>query len=726
MPIFYLKVLPLAAVPGPLTYTTSFRILPGTLVRISLRNSKTIGLVIATSTNPPEYNFKFLPIIECIYENPILDESNLKVIQWLICYYACSTNVALETALPMLLRQGKPFPVNYMLRTTAIKPKFKSNCKQQTTIYNWILKSSSVSQEDFTKTFKHQTHVLKRLIEKGYVERYQENPISYIPSTPSLNSFTPTEEQSQVINALQEAITAKTFSTHLLWGITGSGKTEIYHQLIIKAKEFGQQTLYLVPEIMLSEQAMSKIQVRLNQYNVRVAIWHSQLKNSEKLHIWQQAISGHIDVILGTRSALFVPLKNLGLVIVDEEHETSYKQSDNPRYHGRDLAIYRAHSANALCVLGSATPSIETWANVRTGKYTLHRLTHRPSGVSLPKIHLADMRYEKPNFEGSFILSNLLREKINDRLEKHEQTLLFLNRRGYAPYLFCPNCETQLKCPNCDSLLVYHKNDNTLQCHLCDHKTIALKYCSKCHTPLKLSVGLGTQRIETCLQHFYKKARILRLDSDIIAQHPYWYSSILNDDYDIIVGTQILAKGLDFPNLTLAGIIQADGPSSLEDFRTSERTFQLLIQVSGRTGRFKQRGEVIVQSFNPQSDCIQYGLSQNVLGFLDKEYALRQTYQYPPFRHMIRHIFRCRSEKILQYTLKAWTQHLQKTPHLNCEILGPSIPYQNKINGYYRMHLIYLTHTILASIDNLQKLRYSFKMPTNIIDLLDIDPVDFR
>ena len=363
---------------------------------------------------------------------------------------------------------------------------------------------------------------------------------------------------------------------------------------------------------------------------------------------------------------------------------------------------------------------------MKLGKYTLHRLTHRPSGASLPKIHLADMHYEKPNFEGSFILSNLLREKISDRLEKHEQTLLFLNRRGYAPYLFCPKCETQLKCPHCDYLLVYHKNDNTLQCHLCDYKMTTPKCCLKCHSSLKLSAGLGTQRIETCLQHLYKKARVLRLDSDVTSQHPDWYTSILNGDYDIIVGTQILAKGLDFPNLTLAGIIQADSFSSIEDFRSSERTFQLLIQVSGRTGRFKQKGEVIVQSFNPQSDCILFGLKQNVSEFLDREYVLRQAYQYPPFRHMIRHIFRCRSEKILQYTLKAWTQHLQKNSYLNCEILGPSIPYQNKINGYYRMHLIYLSPTILASVDTLQELRHNFKMPTNIIDLLDIDPVDFR
>ncbi len=726
MPIYYVDVLPLIAVPYPLTYFSTDPLLPGTFVRVSVRNVSTFALVVKSYLAAIYKNFTFSPILECVYPEPIVDLSNLNVIQWLSNYYACSTATAIETALPTLLRQGKPFPVEYTLHTTHLMPTFSKNAKRQIAIYEWLQQHPAISQKIFTQTFPKYSHLLKILIEKGYIERRIFYPTYTLPDTQSSPSITLTSEQSTVVEQLTQALHQKTYQTHLLWGVTGSGKTEIYHQLILRAKQLSLQTLYLVPEIMLSEQALAKLQSRLNAFNIRVAVWHSQLSDREKHHIWHQSLQGHIDLILGTRSAIFVPMKQLGLVIIDEEHEPAYKQSENPRYHGRDLAIYRAHEANVLCLLGSATPSVETWANVKTGKYTLHKLLNRPKNLPSPNIHLADMRYEKPNFEGSFVLSNLLREKISERLEKHEQTLLFLNRRGYAPYLFCPKCKTQLECPHCKSHLVFHKNDLTLRCHLCDFKQPAYKQCPYCQTPLRISCGLGTQRIESCLQRLYKNARILRLDSDVINQHTDWYKAILQHDYDIIVGTQMLAKGLDFPNLTLAGIIQADGPIFSEDFRASERTFQLIMQVSGRTGRFEKPGEVIVQSFNPDNDCIISSLKQDTSGFLDREYNLRKQYQYPPFRHMVRHIFRCRSEKILPYTLKTWHRYLLENLGPFCEILGPSSPYQDRINGYYRMHLLYLTQSILSFISTLQHLRQKFKMPTNIIDLLDVDPIDFR
>ncbi len=728
MQLYYIEVLPFIAVPYTLIYTAKELVAIGTLVNITVKNIKTKGIVKTISTTPPQSNYKLSPINGLVYPEPIIFNDGIKIIEWISRYYACNTPSAIETALPTQLRQGKTFPRFYCFHTTNEVTKFNSRSYQQKAVYEWINKHPYCTQETFAITFPNQSSVLNKLIKKKYVERFLQDNVEKIPAASeiSTNKITLNEEQKVALKTITKTLQQQIYTTYLLWGITGSGKTEIYHNLIYEAKKLGKQVLYLVPEITLSEQALLKIKNRLSDNNITIAVWHSRLTDTEKLHIWDQAIHGKIDVVLGTRSALFVPLQHLGLVIIDEEHEPSYKQSDNPRYHGRDLAIYKAYLTQSLCVLGTATPSAETWSNVKNGKYQIIKLTQRATGASLPKVHLVDMRYEKPNFEGTFILSRLLREKINVRLDRKEQTLLFLNRRGYAPYLYCPKCETRQECPHCKSHLVFHKKDATLRCHLCDFKLPAYTNCPKCHTPLKLSAGLGTQRIEACLQRFYPHIRTLRLDSDVIKEHPHWYNDILNHKYDIIVGTQMLAKGLDFPNITLVGVIQADGQNSLEDFRISERTFQLIIQVSGRAGRSEKRGEVIVQSFSPESDCIHYGINQAVETFLNKEYALRKQYLYPPFRHMIRHIFRSRSEKILPYVLNQWNEYLHKNLPTNIEILGPAYPTQNKVNGYYRMHMLYLTYNVLNDLPKLLQCRSALKIPKNVIDMWDVDPIDFR
>lgn len=725
MQVYYIEVLPFIAVPYTLTYTASEPIAVGTLIDITVKNIKTKGLVRSVFTTLPQSNYKYLPIEGRLYNEPVIFEDCIKIIEWISRYYACSLPVAIETALPTQLRQGKPFPRFYTLHVTDVLPQFDARCHQQKTVYEWIKVHPYCSQATLTSVFPRQNAVINKLIDKNYIERCFEGNVDNTQAN-SNHNITLTKEQQTAFQTLTQSLQQKTYVTYLLWGVTGSGKTEIYHHLILEAKKIGKQVLYLVPEITLAEQAIAKIKSRFLECNIRIQTWHSRLTDSEKLHIWEQAVHDQVDVIIGTRSALFVPLKNLGLVIVDEEHEPSYKQSDNPRYHGRDLAIYRAYLSQSLCVLGTATPSVETWANVKNGKYQVVRLSQRALNAQLPEVHLVDMRYEKPNFEGTFILSRLLREKINERLDRHEQTLLFLNRRGYAPYLYCPKCEIRQECPHCRSHLVFHKKDNTLRCHLCDFKITAYTHCTKCHQPLKLSTGLGTQRIEACLKKLYKNVRVLRLDSDVIKEHPNWYNDILDHKYDIIVGTQMLAKGLDFPNVTLVGVIQADGQNTLEDFRVSERTFQLLVQVSGRAGRSEKHGEVIVQSFSPHNDCIQYGITQKVETFLDKEYALREQYRYPPFRHMIRHIFRSRSEKMLPYVVNQWNECLRKHLPPDMEILGPAYPSQNKINGYHRMHMLYLTHNILNDLPKLLQLRQTLKIPTNVIDLWDVNPIDFR
>ena len=721
--MFYVDVLPLRSIDRPLTYTATRPLQVGMLVRIRVKGRRTVGLVADVSEQAPEENYQLLPVEGILYETPVVYRDNLALVQRIADYYACPLGTALEAALPSFLRAGKKLRKEFFLHITDAITKFLPRAARQASVYRWIEQHPFVSEAEFRENFPCGTVVLNRLIEKKYVERCEQPP-SEEKGNASL--FPLTDEQKAVFEKLREALGKKDFSAHLLFGVTGSGKTELYHTLMTKAKNLGLQTLYLVPEILLSAQALAKLKTRVSAYGIRVGLWHSRLSDGERMRTWQGTLNGTIDVILGTRSAVLLPFRNLGLIVVDEEHEPSYKQSEIPRYHGRDLALYRAQLNKVLCVLGSATPSVESWNAARCGHYQLHTLTQRPSGRPLPKVFLADMRYEKPNFEGSFVLSTLLREKLNLCLDRGEQALLFLNRRGYAPYLYCPKCRVRLECPNCKSYFVFHKIDGTLRCHICDRRIAAYNQCPVCRSPLKLSPGLGTQRIEACLKQFYPRARILRLDSDEVSKKNDWYEAVLAKKYDILIGTQMLAKGLDFPHLTLVGVIQADLSSVAEDFRSSERLFQLSVQVSGRAGRAEHPGEVVLQTFSPNADWVHYALKHDTVGFLDRETALRKQYRYPPFRHMVRHLFRSFSEKTLRYVVAQWNGFLQKNLPENVEIMGPAAPYLNKANRCYRMHLLYLTTEISMFVPKLQQLRQGFQMPSNVTDVLDVDPTDFR
>ena len=721
--MFYVNILPLRSVDRALTYTASQPLQVGMLVHIRVRGRRAVGLITGISEQAPEECYQLLPVEGVLYETPVIHEDNLALIQRVAEYYACPLGTALEAALPAFLRIGKVFKKEFFLHITDVTAVFSTRAVQQEAMYRWIEQHPFVSEAEFRKNFPRGTVILKRLVEKKYVERC-EQPLSANQSNDTLLPLT--DEQESVFGKLRAALRAGKFSAHLLFGVTGSGKTELYHALMTEAKNLGLQTLYLVPEILLSAQALAKLKTRVSACGIRVGLWHSRLSDGERMRTWQGALNGVLDVILGTRSAVFLPFKRLGLVIVDEEHEPSYKQSETPRYHGRDLALYHARLKKALCVLGSATPSVESWNEARCGHYELHTLTQRPSGQPLPKVFLADMRYEKPSFEGSFVLSALLREKLNLCLDRGEQALLFLNRRGYAPYYYCPKCRVRLECPNCKSYWVFHKTDRTLRCHICDTRVTAYDRCPACNSPMKLSVGLGTQRIEACLKQLYKRARILRLDSDAASKENDWYEALLEHKYDILIGTQMVAKGLDFPHLTLVGVMQADLITAAEDFRSSERLFQLLVQVSGRAGRAERPGEVVIQTFSPNADWVRYALKYDTVGFLDRETALRKQYRYPPFRCMVRHLFRSFSEKTLRYVVEQWNDFLQKNVSDDIEIMGPAVPYISKANRYWRMHLLYLTPHRTSFLPQLQNLRQRFKMPSNVIDILDVDPTDFR
>ena len=389
--MFYVDVLPLRSVDRALTYSTPQPLQVGMLVHIRVRGRRTVGLVTKVSSIAPEADYALVPIEGSLYETPVVYEDNLAIIQRVADYYMCPLGTVLETALPAFLRIGKVFKKEFFLHITDVTALFSARAVQQAAIYRWLEQHPFVSEAEFRKNFPKGTPFLKRLIEKKYAERCEQPPLEAGNSDTLLPLI---DEQEKVFEKLRAALRAGKFSAHVLFGVTGSGKTELYHALTAEAKNLELQTLYLVPEILLSAQALAKIKLRLSAYGIRVGLWHSRLSDGERMRVWQGALNGTIDVILGTRSAVFLPFKRLGLVIVDEEHEPSYKQSEIPRYHGRDLALYRARLNNALCVLGSATPSVESWNEARCGHYELHTLTQRPSGQPLPKVFLADMNQD--------------------------------------------------------------------------------------------------------------------------------------------------------------------------------------------------------------------------------------------------------------------------------------------------------------------------------------------
>jgi primosomal protein N' (replication factor Y) len=452
-------------------------------------------------------------------------------------------------------------------------------------------------------------------------------------------------------------------SVFLLHGVTGSGKTEVYLQAIAHALEQGKGAIVLVPEISLTPQTVERFKARFcaGKLQTLVAVLHSHLSAGERHDEWHKIRQGRARIVIGARSAIFAPVDPLGLIIVDEEHEHSYKQEEAPRYNARDLAVVRGQMEGAVVVLGSATPSLESYHNAKKGKYTLLELPSRVDEQKLPLVRVIDMRAEARKEKGTPIFGEKLKEAITQRLEKREQVMLFLNRRGYSTALQCPKCGYVAGCPHCSVSLTYHRPEQQLRCHICAHAEPAPSVCPdpKCRNPAIRYSGLGTQRVEETLKKLFPHARIQRMDSDTLKRKED-YRRILGDfrtaKIDILLGTQMIAKGLHFPNVTLVGIIYADLSLHQPDFRAGERTFQLLTQVAGRAGRGEVEGEVIVQAFTPFHPAIQYARRHDFVSFYEQEIEFREQLRYPPISRIALLTVRSRNEDKAKFT----ADHLRK------------------------------------------------------------------
>jgi len=537
------------------------------------------------------------------------------------------------------------------------------------------------------------------------------------------------DEQAVCVKALDASVSSGRFGVTLLHGVTGSGKTEVYLRAIQSTLSCGGGVILLVPEVALTPQTVARLRSRLEAIapGHRCVVWHSHLGEGERLDGWLALASGEIRVAVGARSAVFAPVRNLGLIVVDEEHEPAYKQDESPRYHGRDVAVMRARLCGAHCILGSATPSLESHANVVAGKYRLLELTKRVDSRSMPSFTIVDMRIEAARQRGPTALSRTLADAVHDRFERREQTILFINRRGYSSSMQCRKCGGVEECPHCSIAMTYHRTDETLRCHLCGEQRAAPVRCPKCGAPDIRWRGLGTQRVEEAVRRLLPRARVERMDTDAMARKNR-FREILGDfrrgKIDVLVGTQMIGKGLDFPNVTLVGLVDADLSMHIPDFRANERTFQLLVQVAGRAGRGDMAGEVVVQSFTPQAEAIQFARRSDFAGFAEAELAVRRQFGYPPQRHLIRHLLRGPNPDKLRFFSEQWAKRVRDGFGSRLEVRGPAPAPVEKMRDEYRWQIWYFTASVTKVIDDLSALLRGFKWPDDITQMLDVDPMN--
>lgn len=494
--------------------------------------------------------------------------------------------------------------------------------------------------------------------------------------------------QQHALQQIEGKLTAPDKTPILLHGVTGSGKTEVYMRAIATALQQGKTALVLVPEISLTAQAVERFTAR---FATHIAVLHSGLSAGERFDEWRRLAQGEARIAIGARSAVFAPLPQLGLIIVDEEHDASYKQEDTPRYHARDVAIVRGQQDHAVVVLGSATPALETFQHARNGKYLHLSLPHRVEDKPLPHITMVDQRvHATPNER---IISTPLRHAIAACLQRREQCLILINRRGFAAYLQCHECGDVPQCVNCSVSLTYHRRDRTLKCHYCDFAQPAPSACPVCHNPTLRTFGLGTQQVEDVLQALFPQARLQRMDRDTTrgkAAHQRILRALGDGEIDILVGTQMIAKGHDYPNITLVGVISADGALAIPDFRAPERLFQLLTQVAGRAGRGKARGEVLIQTYRPDHYSVSFARQHDFHGFFHSEIQRRQALLYPPFTRLAKLLFEgpnaARVQTVSQWLATLLRQHIPDPQQLT--LLGPAEAPVVKIHNRYRWHLL--------------------------------------
>lgn len=677
------------------------------------------------------------PILKILSDGELISKESFELALWISRYYMAPLSQVLKSMTPASIRKNiKPKEQLYVMRKMTreelrvITEGLRNKNSAQAAVLDVMLKvNKGILLTELLEATEGSRSPVDSLVKKGYLAvdlvRVDRSPLineDYFRTQPKkLNG-----DQALAYTKILTSLENHQFETHLLHGVTGSGKTEIYLQAIEKALSMGKGTIMLVPEISLTAQTIHRFRSR---FEVRIAILHHRLSDGERYDTWHSIRNGEAKIVIGARSAIFSPVQNLGLIIVDEEHEPTYKQTDeSPCYNARDVAVMRGKLSKSSVILGSATPSLESYYNVKTGKYTLSNLHLRAENAVHPTVTIVDMKKEFEKAKGFTIFSELLLDGIKKRQAQGEQSILFLNRRGYHTTLLCQACREPVKCEHCDVSLTFHQDENALSCHLCG---FTLKppptQCPKCKCDKTMKYkGVGTELVEKSLHAIFPDIRTIRLDADT-TKHTGSHSKLLRDfgtgKADVLIGTQMIAKGLHFTEVTLVGVLNSDSSLNIPDFRASETTFQLITQVAGRAGRGVTPGEVIIQTCMPENSTIQHAANNDFHAFYAEEIAIREMFKYPPFHGMVKIMFSGPHQQDVRESALKFRQmvisHFPKDYQIH-----PVLPSAHaRIKDHFRFQFLIRGPNVTVITRILEKLTENTKLPSSVRRLIDVNPL---
>lgn len=686
----------------------------GKRVLVPFGNQKLEGFVLNIKKEIST-NYKLKSIISVIDINPVLNDELLELGKYISKKTLCNLITSYQTMLPSALKAKNGTSVNkkYVTYLKLQDKNFVGKNDKQKLILDLFIDSSDILKNICSNI---SVSAVKTLLKSGILEelrkeqyRLDDNEISEV------NNIVLTSEQEQVLKKIEY----NRFKSYLIHGVTGSGKTEVYMNIIDNVIELNKEAIVLVPEISLTPQIVNTFKKR---FGSKIAILHSRLSNGEKYDEWRKIERKEVSIVIGARSAIFAPFTKLGVIIIDEEHSQTYKQENNPKYSAIDIALWRGKKYNIPVILGSATPSIESYTRSITGAYELCSMNNRVNN-NYPSVTLVDMREEIK--KGNRIISQILKDKITEKISKNEQVILLLNRRGYSTITTCKDCGYTGKCPNCDIPLTYHQSSNKMECHYCGYSIALLNKCPECNSKNISNYGMGTEKLEQYISSNFEGAKVIRMDVDTTTtkgSHEKIINSFKNKEFNILIGTQMISKGLDFPLVTLVGVVNGDASLNIPDFRSAERTFQLLNQVAGRAGRADLTGEVIIQGFNIDHYSIVKASNNDYIGFYNEEMNIRKILKYSPYYNLCLIKIKSNNYEEAIDEAKKISTHLKNKKMAEVMVLGPSAGTIPKMNNIYTMQVIIKFKKTDLLMEELKFIRDHYRISKVNVEI-DINPV---
>jgi len=720
------------AIPGEFVGQVS----SGSRVVVMVRQRRALGTVMELLDDSQVPGIR--PILGVVAEEASISPVMLRLARWMADYYCAPMASVMRAFLPPVMRGESPRMRNIRVAQLAKIPREedllvlgKKAPRQRNLLLALLNAEAPRPVPELLRSSLASETSLKALVRAGWIRVTEERRSNFLNREEVLATPLPTlnPDQESVIGELTAAlagcIRGEEIKPFLLHGVTGSGKTEVYLRALAWVLERGGSGLVLVPEIALTPQTVERFRSRFDGLGAGVAVLHSHLSEGERREEWMRLQRGEARIAIGARSAVFAPLVKPGLIIVDEEHENTYKQEETPRYHARDVAVMRGKFEGCPIILGSATPSVESYRNVALGKYSLLSLPRRADGQIMPLFRVVDLRLQGKRSKSDGGISAPLQMAMMKRLEIGQQTILFLNRRGFSTSMLCQQCGHVCRCTNCSLSLTLHRAEDQLVCHLCGYRVKPPSLCPGCHDAGISHSGIGTQRVEESVRRLFPTARVARMDADTMTRKGS-YGEVLGKfrarQLDILIGTQMIAKGLDFPNVTLVGIINADIGLHAPDFRAGERTFQLLTQVAGRAGRGETEGEVIVQTFSPASPSVQYARHHDFNGFFEQEISFRENFRHPPFTRMLLIQLRGKSLERTELAAGQLSRSLQESAPTSVEVSAAAPAPLERAHGQYRFHVALKadSHALMGRV--VREVVTAMKLPEGVVLTLDVDP----